>query len=664
VREGRETRDYSYRLPESIRKNAKRIDEALASIKICDPTVGSGAFPVGMMHEIVKAREVLTPHIADEHGRGDSRIAPTTDPERTPYNFKRHCIQESIYGVDIDPSAVDIAKLRLWLSLVVDEEDYKRIKPLPNLEYKIVCGNSLLGVEKDLLNHKLFQELETLKPQFFEETNPTRKKALKDKIDSLIKQITNNDEHFDFEVYFSEVFHEKACPERSRRGGFDVVIANPPYVRQEQIKRLKPLLQKHGYQIYDSISDLYTYFFEKGYNILKAFGTSTFITSNKWMRARYGEKLRKFFKEKTKVNQIIDFNGYKVFEATVDTNITIFQKQVSTNHSINFCLIKDDYSLKEWSIAGYIKNHALQIPQRTLDYKHFTFADNTVFKLKEKIERRGVPLANWDVNINRGIVTGLNEAFVINTLTKERICTEDPKSAEIIKPLLRGRDIHKYSYKWAGLWLIFSRRGINIDKYPRIKAYLHQYKDKLEPKPPDWNESRDGEWKGRKPGPYKWYEIQDNIAYYTEFEKEKIVYPNMTKYLPFIYDDQKYFTNQKCYILTAKSDNSFLKYLVAFLNSSVSSWLIRTTFPELQGGTRELNENIFINFPVPQIDGSNQQQFIALVDRILSISKDDDYFRSPEKQAKVKEYERQIDQMVYELYKLTDDEIAIVEGKE
>ena len=207
-----ETSGCKLQLSESIRSNAALIDEKLADITVCDPAVGSGAFPVGMMSEIVRARNVLSVFLNDN--------------SRTAYEFKRRCIEHSLYGVDIDPGAVEIAKLRLWLSLVVDEDDIKNIKPLPNLDYKVVCGNSLFGVEKDLFNANLFSELERLKPLFFNETNPTKKQEYKKQIDKLISEITSGHTEFDFEVYFSEVFHQK--------GGFDVVIRSEEHTSELQ----------------------------------------------------------------------------------------------------------------------------------------------------------------------------------------------------------------------------------------------------------------------------------------------------------------------------------------------------------------------------------------------------------------------------------------------
>jgi len=252
---GKETERYSYKLPESIRWNAKLIDDKLANIRVCDPAIGSGAFPVGLMMEIVRARNTLTTYLPDKEGR-------------TNYHFKRHAIQNCLYGVDIDPGAVEIAKLRLWLSMVVDEEDIKQIQPLPNLDYKIVCGNSLLGVEKNLFNVELFNELESLKPLYFNETKIKKKQEYKKQIDQLIRQITNDNETFDFEVYFSEVFHEKS--------GFDVVIANPPYgteLTEEERDSLDRKFSKNKSQVKNSA----IYFIYRASELLHNGGVHTYI---------------------------------------------------------------------------------------------------------------------------------------------------------------------------------------------------------------------------------------------------------------------------------------------------------------------------------------------------------------------------------------------------
>lgn len=230
-------------LPESIRKNALLIDEKLKNITICDPAVGSGAFPVGMMNEIVKARTALNPYIKDD--------------SRTMYNFKRECIEKSLYGVDIDPGAVEIAKLRLWLSLIVEEEDFKEIRPLPNLDYKIVCGNSLLDYP---IRPRGFDKIEVLKNKFFGETNPNEKKIYRNQIDEAIHDLFNNSEkslgykvNFDFKINFSEVFHEE-----NDKNGFNIVIANPPYV---STKGRSSTDKKALKQIFGFADDLYSHFY-------------------------------------------------------------------------------------------------------------------------------------------------------------------------------------------------------------------------------------------------------------------------------------------------------------------------------------------------------------------------------------------------------------------
>ena len=267
-------------LPESIKNNAALIDNKLEEITVCDPAVGSGAFPVGMMSEIVKARNVLSVFLNDK-----DLSACNVQAGRTTYEFKRTCIERSLYGVDIDPGAVEIAKLRLWLSLVVDEDDIKNIKPLPNLDYKVVCGNSLLGVEKNLFNLNFFNKLEKLKPLFFNETNPTKKQEYRVKIDDLISKITNGHREFDFEVYFSEVFHEK--------GGFDVVIANPPWgikVNEEQQVKL-------SFRVNKSL-DSSEYFILRSEQLMYPLSVLTFIVPKSMIFANNWTTSRKYLLER------------------------------------------------------------------------------------------------------------------------------------------------------------------------------------------------------------------------------------------------------------------------------------------------------------------------------------------------------------------------------
>ncbi|MBU1077423.1 MAG: N-6 DNA methylase, partial [Spirochaetes bacterium] len=329
-RSGKETETYQYKLPESIRKNAELIDRKLAGIKVCDPAIGSGAFPVGMMSEIVKVRNILSPFIKNQ--------------DRSIYQFKRECIENSLYGVDIDPGAVEIAKLRLWLSLVVDEDDIKQIKPLPNLDYKIVCGNSLLGVEKNLFNDKYFQELENIKPLYFNETNPSKKQEYKKQIDDLIHEITNGHSEFDFEVYFSEVFHEK--------GGFDVILANPPYVVLEK----KDF--NETYQFIKGNNNTYIAFLEKALMSINVNGIISYIIPTTWLAGNNYKDVRKYLLANRYIQQIIQL-PYDVFEnAYVDNLILVLTGNKHNNNQV----LTFKFKIKE-----EIRNK--------IDYNHFLIKD-------------------------------------------------------------------------------------------------------------------------------------------------------------------------------------------------------------------------------------------------------------------------------------------------
>ncbi len=384
------------------------------------------------------------------------------------------------------------------------------------------------------------------------------------------------------------------------------------------------------------------------------------------MRAKYGEKLRKFLKEMTKIKQIIDFGGYKVFEyATVDTNVLILQKSKPESQStIKFLSIKSDFT-KSISLADYFNKNAITISQQDIDDRCFTFGDERLMTLKAKIERIGVPLKNWDVKIYYGVKTGFNEAFIIDNETKERLCREDPKSAEILKPILRGRDIGRYYYKWPGLWLIKVESGwTNKNRgkikpeeffkntYPAIYNHLIAFK------------KFKGKGKGLvnrdDQGDY-WWELRD-CDYYPEFEKEKIVWQEIVREPSFAYDPGKFYCEATSFLMAGEN----LKYLIAILNSKPAMFFFKQFFAG--GGLGETGyryKKAFLEqLPIPKIPESAQKPFIELVDKILTITKDDDYLQNPDKQARVKEYERQIDRLVYKLYDLTEEEIKMVEGSD
>ena len=633
------------KMPESIKNNAEPLDEKLANIRVCDPAIGSGAFPVGMMLEIVKARNVLTNYFSEIE-------------ERTPYNFKWHCIENCLYGVDIDSSAIDIAKLRFWLSLIVDEEDITKIKPLPNLDYKLVCGNSLLSVEIELFNGELFNQLEKLKPKYFNETDINKKNELKKQINELIKEITNNDQYFDFKVYFSEVFHEKK--------GFDVVIGNPPYIQLQKAFNSKikyaDLYKNVGYGIFDRTSDIYCLFYEEGIKLLKNNGILCYISSNKWMRAKYGKKLRTFF---MKYNPLflIDL-GPGIFEnATVDTCIMMLKKtKNNVEYSLRAVTIQKDKN-QPINIDQQVKEKAITLSNLSKDT--WFIADDAEQKLKEKIERIGKPLKEWDVKIYYGIKTGLNEAFIIDSAKRQDILdnckdeAERERTEKIIKPILRGKDIKRYYYEWAGLWVIgiFPTLKLNINDYPAIKKYFLDHFDIRQLEQSGEKYPKSG-FNARKKTGNKWFETQDQIAYYKEFEKEKIVWAETDQALNTVIVSKNFYLQKTCFMIIPKNENNH-KIINALLNSKISQWYIRHQSSILGISGMSLTKDSVKKIPLPPITPTIEpivHQIESLVDQILSAKKENP-------QADTSNLEKEIDRLVYQLYDLTEEEIKIVERK-
>ncbi|GAU09023.1 Eco57I restriction-modification methylase domain-containing protein [Desulfoplanes formicivorans] len=614
---GKETREYKFQLPEAVRKYAKEIDQALAEIKVCDPAIGSGAFPVGLLHEIVAARMALAPH---------------SDNTRSAYELKRHAIRESIYGVDIDPSAIDIARLRLWLSMIVDEERYDTIEPLPNLDYKIVCGDSLLGIEVDLCNRLLFNELEKKKKDYFNATNRNDKKRLHEEIETLITRITNGRKNFDFKVFFSEIWHEK--------GGFDVVIGNPPYVQIQKFsgQQIQKDWEKQKYQTFAKTGDIYGLFYEKGHSILCDKGVLAFITSNKWMRAAYGKKLRKFFSTETQPITLIDFSSFQVFEtATVDTNVLLFEKRKRTK-PVRACLISPAFT-RGTPLDTFVAKHSIELDN--LSGESWVISDKRHYEIKKRIELVGTPLREWNIAINYGIKTGFNQAFIIDGKKKDELIAADPKSAEIIKPILRGRDIKRYRVDFANLWLIatFPALNLNIDDYQAVRDYLKSFGRKLHQTGEVISRDEKGNVvKSRKKTGNKWFETQDQIAYYGEFAKEKIVWGNLALSSQFALAPAGMHINAPSPLIAGGD-----RFLLAILNSTVGDYYIRSLGVTRNGGYFEYKPMFVENLPVPKLDTPRKKPFEILADYALITTKKDQKLQSAF-------FEQLIDGLVYELY--------------
>ncbi|HEC1766564.1 TPA: class I SAM-dependent DNA methyltransferase [Campylobacter lari] len=526
----------------------------------------------------------------------------------------------------------------------------KEIKQLTNgaNEYSKKYGDFLAQDEKDE-NFRAFFSKNMFEFDFDESAAKKEFKKLKKLYESIFDLESANP--FEWRFEFSEVLDESGGFQ-----GFDLIIGNPPYIRQEDIKELKPNLAKN-YKVYKGTSDIYTYFYELGFNVLKQNGVLSFITSNKYTRAGYGEALREFLLKNTTLLEYIDLNGIKVFDsATVDTSILSFEKAKTKDSSFKYLapstelLKENDFNIE--SILNFNK-----IAQNSLSKESFTFNDEGTNALKAKIEKHGTPLKDWHgLNIYRGILTGLNEAFIITTEKRDEILAkckdeaEKERTAKLIRKMLRGRDIKRYSYEWAGLWVIgtFPSLKIDIEQYPSLKSYLSKFLPRIK---------QSGEKGCRKKTSNKWFETQDSIAYYQEFEKEKIVYPCiMAKEPYFSYETNNSMATAPANIIT--SEPKILKYLLSFLNSNFIYLILRKFY--MGGGIEgELKTNNLEKLPIPKINSKNEKlanELISLVDEILNAKEHD-------KNANTKTQEDKINSIVYKLYNLTEEEIKIIEGK-
>jgi hypothetical protein len=702
------TTSHKPELPHSIREHAEILDAKLANIRICDPAIGSGAFPVGLLHEIVNARLLLQLRI---------------EQKVSAYELKRHCIQQSIYGVDIDASAIDIARLRLWLSLIVDENDYGKIEALPNLDYKIMQGNSLVedfegiqlfnddfinqqddtdakiealkkerkqletefrtlleskkltaelkrqldkksaAIEKkiahlqsahikqggvfDLVNEAKLkaEKLETLHKDFFSACTPAKKAEIRQQISTLewelieatlkernqtdalqkiqrLKQ-SNDKPFFLWKLNFPEVFKQ--------RGGFDVVIGNPPYVQIQRFsgQDIQKAWQNQNYQTFEKTGDIYALFYEKGNRILRDNGILTFITSNKWMRANYGKSLRNYFLNQVAIHQLIDFGDSPIFkEATTYTNIMLFSKA------------QDNIQAKAWDVSKtYIPNASLETMLAKAGESSVFFNDDgfvivpeKLGNIKKRIEAIGTPLKDWNISINYGIKTGFNEAFIIDGKKKDELVAKDPNSAEIIKPILRGRDIKRYQASFAGLWLIDTHNGYNnespikIEDYPVVKEYLDTHLDRI-------TKRQD---KGITP-----YNLR-HCAYHQEFEKEKIVYAEIVFDSAFYFDNSNMYAEATAFVLTGENT----KYLTALLNSRLLTFSFRAFYAggDLRGNTFRYKKVFLENLPIIRdISYDNKHCFELLVDYVQCA-------KLKELKLQTAYFEQLIDGLVFELY--------------
>jgi type I restriction-modification system DNA methylase subunit len=602
---------YPIKMPTSIEQHARLIDEKLAEITICDPAVGSGAFPVGMMTEIVRARSALTPYFNDIH-------------ERTPYHFKRHAIQNCLYGVDIDPGAVEIAKLRLWLSLVVDEEDVKQIKPLPNLDYKIVAGNSLYGFP--FRSHGL-AVIEEIKKRYFDESDRQRKAALKSEIDEQIQKRLDGSVKslgyrvlFDFQLYFSEVFH--------RKSGFDIVIGNPPYLNVELVSRIDKDYFASTYRTFYKRSDVFGLFFELGLTRLVQNGTVAFIVPQQVFNNLSYQKLRHLMLSNQWLDQVL-YLGDKIFESVNNDVCVLFLRKpgVERIRLVN-ALDFDNRTISEVPTDYFDKfNGVISFSDDSSSPDLF----NKIFDPKhERIKDR--------FDVFQGIVTGNNNVFIL-TLEQARDARIEKS---LLHPILLGRDFEKWLIRSSERQIIYVDGTIDIQKYPNTLRYLRQYKDAL-------SNSRSAVEKSTD-----WYclhrpRVKSELDLTPKILVQGTRNPRLKTRIVATMDEICVYGTQGLNFIIPKQKSAPIYYALAVLNSTLINHLYATKFLNVAIKAEYLKDT-----PIPKASTAQEKELTNLAQKILAAKQ-----RDPK--ADTSALEREIDQLVYQLYDLTPEEIAIVE---
>ncbi len=555
-------------------KNKK--PEDVDKIKVLDMACGSGSF-------LIKSFDLLDKYYQKrDKDYAQSKLDTETDAVKV--TRKSKILKNNIYGVDLDPKAVEIAQLNLLLKAA--ETKHR----LPNLQENIKCGNSLIG-----------------------------------------QSLTSESRAFEWKNEYAQIMQD---------GGFDVIIGNPPYVRQEELLPIKQYLQAN-YETYHSMADLFVYFFEREIKHLKEGGYFGMIVSNKWLKAGYGQNLRKFL-SKFWIEQFIDFGDLKVFQdATTYPCIVILRKLEKMNPKMTVCQVD---SLEFESLEKYVSTHSYKMEQKQLSESGWSFRNSDSTNLFEKLKQNSQLLKDYTKgNVYRGILTGLTEAFVLDKATKDRIVTEDPKSIEIIKPFLTGKEVRKYGIDFQDKYLIFTKIGVDIKKYPAVLKWLTQFKPGLEKR---WDK-----------GDY-WYELR-SCDYYELFEKPKIVYGVITTGPRFSIDLKGYYANNANFFIPSSD-----RKLLGILNSKLGWYLIANTCTEVQGGY-QLIWKYFGNVPITKKSSPELEKY---VDQMISIqsklltSKGKQTDERSKLETDFDVLNQKIDSLVYDLYGLSTEERQLVEN--
>ena len=650
----------------------EEVEQKLIDVKICDPAIGSGAFPMGLLRELFFCRSAIEPNIVEKAA-----------------DIKRHIIQNNIYGVDIERGAVEIARLRFWLALIVDE---KSPEVLPNLDFKIMQGNSLLeqykGVDLsamtkrtvDVGNQLTFfndmldvycKELRDKLAEYYACPEHSKKVELRNEIAELVKQqlieqhiyidfedldLSANSQFFLWHTWFHDIFS------RPSKEGFDIVIGNPPYVEAKKLKYIASTL-KEKFAVYSGTADLSIYFNELGLNLLAEKGIISYITTNKFFNTGYGEKVRRQLSSQH-INIILNLEQVEVFENVLVSSVIFniskrikMPKNIFTYekfYKLNFQEFKRQFIERQNMLGTYLQEY--------LNQKEWSFANMKQLILKEKIENGHLLLKDIDgVKIYRGVTTGYNPAFIISNEQRDNLITEDYKNSQVIKNMLQGRNIRKWYYNESEENLLFipwhfplehnNISGASIEsenalkeQYPSIYYWLNQHKKELV--------SRNKDETGIR---YEWYALQRCAAsYYSEFEnQEKIIWGLTADKWAYALDTEQHYLPSNAYILT--SETVSIRFILGLLNSKLLHYYFGFIGVMTAGGAYTLKATTIEALPIAIGTKEQQEEIANKVESILNAKAND-------KQIDVSSIEFEIDHLVYDLYGLSENEIKIVES--
>ena len=612
-------------------RDPEKVLKVLQTLRICDPACGSGAYLLGMMSELLRLREALF-------------RSQNVDP-RTTYQRKLDIIQKNLYGVDKDEFAVNIAMLRLWLSLAVDYED-DTPEPLPNLDYKVATGDSLTGPAPEHLSlaKPLIQEIQEYQAEYLVTHVDAEKQELREVIAELKENLQGwqaNADEFVWQIEFPEVFQE---------GGFDIVIGNPPYVRQELIRSVRPVFERLFPEVYTGTADLYVYFYKRGTELLRTRGVLAYISSNRFLRVAYGRRLREFFSNRMCLHILLDFGSVSVFGASVDTCIVLVENSDPNGEAFSTATFRDEADILRLSDA--FQECSFSINTWNLSSDGWALTSPEALTLLRKLEDIGMPLGEYVNNgFYMGVKTGCNAAFIINESVRRQLIAEDISSSELIKPVLRGRKLSRWKtmsvkeyliaiassvnkrWPWSDARVDLEAEQIFAETYPAIYRHLNSYRERLI--------TRDDQ------GRFYW-ELR-SCAYYAEFGKPKIVYTQTAKLLYACYDTEKAFGLNNVYFIPTRDLS-----LLAILNSRLFDWYARHKFYNLndpwRGGRLQFFAQYMKKVPIADMTSEQKMALSRLVKQILADSQSDG----------VREIESEIDELVYQLYSLTDAEIELI----